>query len=157
MIKLAPDYCIDTSALIDFNRTYPKEIFPTLWEKMELMIKNGNLVAPKEVFKEILKWDDSLTTWAKRHQSMFKDLTDEQIGKVKKILTDFPRLVDPDKETPDADPFIVALAMTGGDIVVTSEKMSNPGGRPKIQDVCEKKGIRCITLLDFFKEMGWKF
>jgi len=88
---------------------------------------------------------------------MFKDLTDEQIKKVKKILVDFPRFIDSDKETPEADPFIVALALTGGDTVVTSEKMSNPGGRPKIPDVCEKKGLKWMPLIDFFKEMGWKF
>jgi len=54
MMKLIPGYCIDTSALIDFNRTYPRDVFPSLWEKMELMVKNGNLIAPKEVLNEIL-------------------------------------------------------------------------------------------------------
>ena len=157
MRKLFPDHSMDTSALIDLKYLYPQDIFPTLWRELENKVKSGTVIAPKEVFNEIAKRDDELSRWTRRHKEMFKDLNDEQLGMVRKILAKHPGLVDIGKETPDADPFVVALAKAEGDIVVTSEKPRNPGGRPKIPDVCEDCGIRWMPLIEFFKEMGWKF
>jgi len=157
MRKLVPDYSMDTSALIDLKYLYPQDIFPTLWAELEKKVRSGNVIAPKEVFNEITKRDDELSKWAKKHKGMFKDLNAEQLKMVQKILAKRPDLVDIGKETPDADPFVVALAMTGGDYVVTSEKPRNPGGRSKIPDVCEDFGIRWMPLIEFFKDMGWKF
>ena len=157
MRKLVPDYSFDTSALIDLKCLYPPDIFPTLWQELERRVKSRNVIAPKEVLNEINKRDDELSRWARKHKQMFKELNAEQVGMVQKILASFPDLVDINKETPDADPFVIALAMAGGDMVVTSEKPANPGGRPKIPDVCESYEIRWMPLIDFFKEMGWKF
>ena len=45
-------YCIDTSSLINL-KPYRRDIFPTIWKKLENMIKNGELIAPLEVYGEI--------------------------------------------------------------------------------------------------------
>ena len=105
MADLFPGYVIDTNALIDlWRRRYPRDVFPTLWQKLEELASSGELVAPQEVLNELQKQHDELHVWAKR-QRFFMDLDSEQIQYVKDILKEFPSLIDEKKTVPDADPF----------------------------------------------------
>jgi hypothetical protein len=114
------------------------------------------LTAPQEVFDEISSLDDELIRWAKKNKHMFEALDPSQSNEVKNIERDFPNLVDPYKQTPEADPFIVALAKMKGWAVITSEK-SGTAEHPRIPDVCRRYGVRCLSLIEFFREMGWKY
>jgi hypothetical protein len=64
-------------------------------------------------------------------------------------------LVDLKKGRGQADPFVVALARVRGATVVTEEHAKPTA--PKIPDACRRFGIRCINLLEFIREMRWKF
>ncbi len=157
MPELLPGHCIDTNALIDlWRRVYPPDVFKGLWEKIEGQVEEGFLIAPKEVLSELEQQDDELLRWAKLHRKMFKALDADQQRHVAEILERFPDLVDPNKVTPDADPFVIALAMSQGWKVITSEAPSR-GGRPKIPNVCSSFGIGCLSLLEFFREKNWEF
>lgn len=127
-------YVIDTFALIDVWRVYyPPDIFSTLWERnLEKIIDAGLLIVPKEVFNELQRRDDDLRDWAKDHKKMFIELDEEQTKEVKIIVSKFPTLIDSEKTTPDADPFVIGLAFSKGWTIIASER-SNPGGKPKIQ------------------------
>lgn len=158
-MKLFPGYvyCIDTSALMDLTERYPDSVFPTLWKNIEALVSQKRLIAPREVFKEIV-WDVQLQNWAKKHRKMFKDLDKEQIQYVKEIEAKYPSLVDSGKTTPDADPFIIALAKVENATVITSEKSASPTStRVKIPDVCPAYGIKCVSLTEWFNEQKWKF
>jgi hypothetical protein len=163
MPELFPGYCIDINALIDlWRRKYAPDVFPSLWEKIESLISRGELIAPREVLRELEKKDDELLRWAKSHKGMFIELDNEQQLLVRNILKEFPRLADENKETPDADPFVIALAMSKGWTVVTSEQPANltvnPTARPKIPNACERFNVKCIyDLLEFFREQKWEF
>lgn len=153
-------YCIDTSALIDLANLYPRDVFPSLWKKLEAMVDEGRLLAPREVSTELETYQGSKAeprAWARRHRMMFRDRDAEQMNAVRRILRASPDLVDALKTTPEADPFVVALAMSEGSTVVTSEKAASPGGRRKIPDVCIAEGIPCLSLKEFFREQGWVF
>ncbi|MCD6318324.1 DUF4411 family protein [Candidatus Aerophobetes bacterium] len=159
-------YCIDTSALIDMKILYPQDIFSSLWKNMEKLIKQRRLISPYEVLEELRKKDDELLKWAEIHKSMFKNLDANQLEKVRDILRLFPNLVDFQKTTPDADPFVIALAMCEEQqrtlweeqrIVVSEEKPAHPGARPKIPDVCKSYGVECISLMEFFRKENWQF
>jgi predicted nucleic acid-binding protein len=132
MRDLFPGYVIDTNALIDlWRRRYPRD-------------------------NELSKQHDELYLWAKK-KKCFKELDTDQIAYVKDVLRVFPSLIDEKKTIPDADPFVVALALAKGWKVVTSE---NPGGtspRKRIPDVCEHFSIKCLSLLEFFREKQWNF
>jgi len=158
-------YCIDTSALINMKVLYPQDIFPSLWRNLESLINQGRLISPQEVLEELRKKDDELRKWGEAHKSMFKKLDANQLEKVRDILGRFPDLIDPQKTTPDADPFIIALAMCEEQqrtlweerrIVVSEEKPATPGGRPKIPDVCTYYGITHIPLTELFRKENWK-
>ncbi len=65
-------YCIDNSSLIHgWNETYPPEIFPTLWNKIQNLVDTKVLVSTEEVLMEILAGDDDLCVWAKRQKDFF--------------------------------------------------------------------------------------
>jgi hypothetical protein len=161
-------YVMDTSSLINLKMESPKDIFPGVWKKIEALIDEGRLLSPEEVMNEIEMGhlDDELIIWTKENRRMFKRLNTTQIQKVKEIQEKFPALVDPEKETPDADPFVIALAleqktMTTIDgvmrrtIVVTDERKR--GKKIKIPLVCEKMDVECIDRMELFRREGWKF
>lgn len=157
MADLFPGYVIDTNALIDlWRRRYPRDVFPTLWQKLEELAASGELVAPQEVLNELQKQHDELHVWAKR-QRFFMDLDSEQIQHVKDILKEFPSLIDEKKTVPDADPFVIALAMAKGWKVVSSENPAGTSARKRIPDVCIHYRVKCLTLLDFFRDRKWNF
>lgn len=153
-IILVDAYCIDTSALIDFWRDYPHDVFEGLWRQFEGLVRARRIVAPDEVFAELEQKDDELLEWVKAHRSIFRPCDAEQLADVQKILSDLPTLVDPDKTVPEADPFVVAMGKNGYKIV-TSEGIRGPGGRPTIRSACGKYKIECLSLLEFFRRESW--
>jgi predicted nucleic acid-binding protein len=156
--RLQQGYCIDTCALIDlWRRHYPPDIFPGLWSDIEKLVNQGLLIAPKEVFNELKKVDDDLIDWAKNHQEMFIPLDEEQLQEVTNILARSQGLIDARKIT-EADPFLIALAKCKGWTVITSEKpKTDPNAPPKIPDVCRQHNVKCISVIEFFREQGWEY
>lgn len=149
-------YCIDTSALIDL-KPYFHDVFPSLWKSLEDFISKDRLIAPREVLKELQRGDDELLRWARAHKRMFKDLDYEQIEQLRIVLRDCREILELSKTTADADPIVIALAISKGAKVITSEKFADPPRRPRIPNVCQHFNVKCISLYDFFKEQGWKF
>jgi len=151
-------YCIDASALINLTRYpgYPREIFPTIWEKLENMIKRNEFISHIEVYKEIAKGGDLLFRWCKDHKKMFKDVEDCQIEEFRKIK---PRY-DPhywnnqiDRDKPWADPWLIALSICKDAIIVTDEKNI----QNRIPYIANHFNIPCLNLINFFKEIGIKY
>jgi hypothetical protein len=123
---------------------------------MKKHILNGEIIIPREVYDELHVGNDDLYGFVKEHASvMVKDLDDEQVRLTMEILSLFPNLVDPNKSTPDADPYIVALARQKGWKVVTSEAFSNSPTKPKIPNVCAHYDILCISPIEFIAETKW--
>lgn len=160
MLELFPGYCIDTSALIDlWRKLYPPDVFSSLWGEIGGLVHKKELISPKEVLRELSVKDDELLAWVKTHdirKKMFKTIDREQQNSVSNILSRFPGLIDPNAIAV-ADPFVIALAMSKGWSVITSEHRANLGADPKIPDVCRAYNIKCIGLLEFFREKNWKF
>ena len=158
-------YSIDTSGWTSIKRGYPVSNFPSLWRNVDYLAKNSRLISPHEVYAELEKQDDELLKWAKLHKEPFLKLDDEQVAVGLQIVADFPTLVNPLKQTPDADPFVISLAIVQrkrstllGDecVVVSAEKRGSPQ-KYKIPDVCDHFGIRHFSILDVIAEEGWTF
>ena len=77
-------------------------------------------------------------------------------GVVAEILAAHQRLVDERRNRSKGDPFVIALATRKGFAVVTGEKASGNLQKPKISDVCGALNVKCIGLLDLFREQGWQ-
>lgn len=161
-------YVIDSSSLIELNRRYPIDVFPTLWKNVETLIEKEFLVSHKEVLKEISIMDDSLKKWAKKQKKFFKELDEKQMEIVRQILKKYPSLAKSDNETAAADPFVIALAVEMGSnpqktllqtvkgrIIVTEEKLR--GNKVRIPFVCKDYNIECIDIIEMCRVEGWKF
>lgn len=152
-------YSIDTSAILEaWRRRYPPDVFLAVWERLEDVIEKGELAASEEVLIELEKRDDEVHGWAKKHKTaMFVPIDEEQQRHVARILAAYERLVDTRKNRSAADAFVIALAVAQGCAVVTAEAATGKPERPNIPDVCSGVGVRCINLLEFFREQGWRF
>lgn len=109
-------YCIDTNPLIDmWRRTYPRDVFGKLWNSFEGLIEEGVVISTREVLKELEKVDDDLSKkWAKNFKAMFIDPGVSELEKVKEIERRFLNFIDNSKTTPEADPFVIAVAISKG-------------------------------------------
>ncbi len=166
-------YVVDTSALIDMKLYYPISIFESLWKKCTTLAHNSRICAPDAVFSEIMRKDDELASWAKRrYRYLFQECTDFQVEKVQEILSEFPNLIDHNRETEQADPFVVALGLERRDgpqkplvpqtvVVVTQErttpKRSTRKKKVVIPEVCQHYDLPCITHIEMIANEGWKF
>lgn len=149
-------YCIDTNALIDLgHRTYPFAVFPSLKAKVENLIQEGRLISPVQVIDELLRGTDDLGAWAKQ-VGLFSGFDQNQSAIVAEIMQMQPPLVDINKQTDSADPFVIALAETKGFTVVTSEVWCDSQKKTKIPNVCKARGVRCLNVLEFIEEQKWQ-
>jgi hypothetical protein len=150
-------YCFDTSSLIEcWSRSYPPDIFPGLWLRLDEMIGRGEIRCPDEVREELGRQEDELADWAKARPDLFVPLGVEIQGATSEILDRHPLLMKATKNRNGADPFVIATGRVLSLTVVTEEK----GGtetKPKIPSVCEAVGVPCINVLGFLRDQGWSF
>ena len=141
-------YCIDTSALIAaWSERYPPKLFPGVWERIDKLIKEGRLVAPEDVRREVRDKADGLFDWVNERRALFVDLELEIQERAKEILREHPWLLKNVPGKSPADPFVIALAMERSLIVVTEEAPGSPK-KPKIPLVCSAYNVECINLLE---------
>lgn len=151
-------YSIDTSALLDgWRRYYPPDVFPRLWRRLEELIDAGELIATEEILRDLEKKDDDVYAWVKEREGFLVPIDDEIQIAVAALLERFPRLVNTQRGRSLVDPWVIAVAQVKDAVVVNGEHRSHNLDRPKIPDVCDALGIRCISLLDLMRELGWTF
>ena len=149
-------YSFDTSAFIGaWNRHYPPDVFPTVWERFDQLIRHNHLKAIDEVKRELEDHGDELYDWVKLRKKMFCSLDANIQRQARGIQRQFPTLVKIDRTRPDADPFVIALAKEHNLTVVCYEE-SKPS-KPRIPDACQALGIPCINLVELFRREGWQF
>ena len=149
-------YSVDTSVLIEaWRRRFPPDVLPVVWRRLEGLVSDGVLIATEEVYLELQQKDDEVTAWARARESMFVPLDEAIQLKAREILAAHPRLVGQNKTRNRADPFVIALGALKGCPVVTEEQ-SKPTA-PKIPDVCAALGVRCMNLIDLFRELKVRF
>lgn len=154
--ELFPDkYSWDTSSIIQARmRDYPTDTFPNVWSHIEELIANGRLRAVELVKDELRNKEDDASRWAEAQEDLFVQ-TDEDIQlRVRSILKQHPRLVNPNRPTGNADPFVIALAQQMPGAVITGETKPGPGHIPY---ACRELRIPFGTLLALFRSEGWRF
>jgi hypothetical protein len=158
-MQLFITYILDTNIVIDITRRiYPPRLRDEAREICERLLKQGSLVSHREVLLELevgAKQGDVPLAWARAHAAIFVEVTDAQETYASEVLGEHPDLVDPKKTGPDADPWLVALALEIGGVVVTGDGSTGRSGKKQVKDVCEAVGVRCISVDEFLSENGW--
>jgi len=151
-------YSIDASSLIwAWRFAYPRERFPSVWARIDDLIRSGDLKASPMVLLELERQDDELYAWVKSRPGFFIDLDEAQQEEVRAITAAHRGLVHPGEDRVNADAFVVALARCHGLTVVSEERRSGNPNTPKIPNVCAARGVRCVSLLGLMADLGWTF
>lgn len=156
-------YIVDANSLSNLQH-FPQDVFPTLWDNIELLVISRRLLSVKEVFDELDKrfaTSMELGTWLKQHKSIFEPPNPQEMTFVRSeifTISHFQQLVNNRTIAtggPAADPWIVAKAKILGGCVVTEERLKPNAA--KIPNVCSHFTIDCISLSEMLRREGWRF
>jgi len=151
-----PKYAIDTCSITAMCRTYPIDVFPSAWNKLDELASSGVVISTEQVLQELKAQDDEAHEWAKGFKEIFLPLDEEVQGTASLVLGTHPELIDLKRRKSGADPFLIATAKIKSCAVVTEEKPSGGPHRPKIPDVCGAYGLECINVLEMLRREGLK-
>jgi hypothetical protein len=132
-------------------------VFPTFWVNIEQSIQVGRVRAVDEVEVELSRRDDETRAWARSQADLFVPLDEDVQAGTMRVLAGHPKIAAGGGSRNRADPFVIGLAHARSGVVVTEETLTNSLEKPRIPDVCRALGIRCLTLVQFAKEQGWRF
>ena len=92
-------YCIDTSSLVNLRLWWSRTGNQLVWQRVDELIRQDRLIAPKQVLEELHGRDDTLLRWARSRKRMFKRSSQELVELVQEVVGKFPELVDADQPT----------------------------------------------------------
>ncbi|HJJ47160.1 MAG TPA: DUF4411 family protein [Methanocorpusculum sp.] len=186
-------YIIDTCSILDLAKYYNLKKFASLWKNLDSMLKEGRLHIINYVYNEIVHDElgfategdtDTATKWISERKNYVINLSDDVsiYTTVQKIIEKFPYSADIEKLPPDADPFLVAYALSCKKqqrlsiqelcyVIVTEERRNfekknieqmktQSGPFPsitKIRSICDFYKIQTMNCQELFLAEGWEF
>ena len=154
-------YVFDTGIFSQLFRNYYPTVFPSLWEKFDMLTMLGDISSVREVLREINDGPlQNMKDWAAENAAVFSPPTPEEGAFISQIygIKHFQQNIQQQallKGGQIADPFVIAKAAVAGDTVVTTE-LFKPNA-VKIPNICDHFNVPCMTLQDFMKAEGWTF
>lgn len=158
-------YLLDTNFFIDAHRTtYPFDVFPSYWGKIQALAEAGSIFSVDKVFDEINRHTDALTAWvnAGLPNGFFRssgDVVPQYADVVRwangKSTHYFPTALATFMQAEEADAWLVAHGIQSGCTIVTHE-ISNPDMKRsiKIPEPCNHFGIQFIKPVEMLRELG---
>jgi len=148
-------YVLDTNAFIFLGHYYPSR-FPTIWERIDELVREGRFWSVKEVRNEI-EYNchfEHIEKWIKNNRRIFRKPNQQEMDFVAQIFQrkKFSGLIRHShiyKGLPVADPFIIASAKIHEGTVVTQESYK-PGGA-RIPTVCKEFDVDCVNIEQFLE------
>ncbi len=161
-------YLLDSNVLIQAHRMhYPFDVVPSFWNKL-LALANNSVISIDKVKKELcdVSTEDHLSHWCKNDlDATFFNDTQSCIDKYAEIAIWTNDQIQYTQDAKDeflatdlADPWLIAYALKNDCVIVTHET-SQPLGkkRIKIPEPCNHFGVRFISPIDMFRELGEQF
>lgn len=149
---------LDTCVIIEMERKYPRDVFPSIWEEMESQINAGEACICAEVLVELERGTDDLHVWAKSMPGFVCELTQAEAFKAAEISQSQIEWVRESQNS--ADPFIIAHAFISGKKIVTQESLKGPGvasRNQKIPNVAILHDVSTMNLIEWARENNWNF
>jgi len=158
-------YSFDTNIFIDMKHKYRRGKHDKLWERIEYLMENQDIVVSKQVIIELVGIDDGLAKWIKKFPDCIVDDGIEIQTSVARIVRKYKGWINPDSTKNQADPYIIAVAEYKDGTVVSSEgggglnshfttieRMLKQAHAINIIDVCDKENIKWVDLVGFLVE-----
>ncbi|WP_163377823.1 DUF4411 family protein [Cyclobacterium sp. SYSU L10401] len=164
------EYVLDSNFFIQAHRsTYPLDVAQGFWLKLKELANLGLVVSIDKVRDELYDKNDLLEDWCRANlpQSFFKD-SSEVIAEYTTVVSWAPTRIPPYMQSAlndfmdadRADAFLVAygLADSANRTIVTQEVSSpNKLNIIKIPDSCEALGIKYLSTIEMFRDIGTTF
>ena len=156
-------YLLDANVLIDARRDYyPPDRVPQFWQWLVDMGTQGRVRIPREIFDDIVRGNDELVDWLKRHKPSL--VLDEYAPReLVAYVTEqgYARdLADDEIEKIGSDAFLIAhaLADAGNRCVVTTEssKPSRTRANRHVPDVCRDLDVDCIDTFQLIRRLDFR-
>lgn len=165
-------YLLDTNIYISFyERYYPEKNFPTFWKKFTPILQE------KVVVPDIVVAENQHNPWFR--QKYLKENYTQDFIKHKNYSNEWAEVLQYISESDYysekalssqkawthesiADGWIIAIAKKENYTIVTDEdrninlSVHQPAKNPKIPDVADALGVKCINRLKFFDEVNLK-
>lgn len=149
-------YLIDTSSIFAQkpDDTLPKEVYKSLWEKIEKSVQEEMIVTCSEIEEEAKK-DNTVGKWLQTNHCTVLPIDDDVQANVKKIVTEHPKMISfSSGGSSSGDAFLIATAMKYGLKVITQE---NKTKNNQIPDICRQYNIECLSINELCTKEGWSF
>ncbi len=169
MIDKTQLYVLDTSVLTQAHRVYYTfDIAPALWNFLIETAKARKIISIDRISDEILKGKDDLAEWAKNRFSFaFENIKNDSdvlinYGNLMKWANEQSQFTQAAKDefarVNNADPWIIAYAMSKNSVVVTQEVLNKEIKRKiPIPNVCDAFNVKYINTFALLRELNFKF
>lgn len=155
-------FWLDTNVYVEAkNRYYTFERLPKFWSFLSGKLDEGSICSPKNVYDELMGYQDELAAWAKARKA--KGLCVKTDGPVQSrltvigdfVVTNFPRFKS-QEFLAGADPWVIACALHFGGTVVTQESASRRK-KIRIPAVCKHFNVTCIDTFQMLDSLNAQF
>ncbi len=159
---------VDSNFFIQAHRdTYPLDVATSFWQKISQLAANEQIMSIDKVKAELHRNKDALTDWCDINlPSGFFVASSAVVGHYATVINAArnrqppynQRALDTFFDADEADAWLIAHALSTGSAIVTYET-SQPLkiARVKIPDICAPLGIRTLTTIEMFRELGESF
>lgn len=157
-------WIVDTSAVAQVRRLVPVEQRKNVFARLSEQVESGQLSFPRQIFDELergkLKNDhDHVWSWVKEtlpHCAKHEPLH-EFVAEAFKV-PQVQRVLDPDKDHEEADPYVLALALKfrASDHpvgVITEDRRSRPT-KLSLSDACGLLRIVSMSMEPYLEQQG---
>ena len=149
-------YIIDTSSILSqkANEPHRRQVFKSMWQKIDNYIKDGIIVTCSEVSEEIK--DEKIKEWLKTLLCTVIDIDSDIQVNVKRIVTEHPKMIEftSGSGTSSGDAFLIATAMKYGLTIITEE---NPDKPTKIPQIGKSYGVDVVNITVLCDREHWEF
>ncbi len=158
-------YILDDNTISQVWRSYHQNIFPSLWERFNRLVRHRSAVSVDAVRDELLanrRVSEAVAHLERLNPSFFTEPTIYEQHLVQVIISD-PRLSSAanrwlSKSADDADPYLIAKGLTSPvTMVVVTEESQDLTKTASIFYVCHYYGMDCINHQQMMGRLGWVF
>jgi len=159
-----PKYALDSNVVLSFLKTeddehYGVDVFAAQWQFLERHMKEGKIIAPRQIEKELDAWadhSDTIKAWLRDHRYLFCDVDDAQLALAKKIINAYPAYGLSSNSLGDLELMTLAGARSLTVLSLEHKRSTQPNRRlPKIPDVCAEYEIDCVSFPGFLRREGF--
>ena len=156
-----PVWILDTSALIEFKQLLPVAEQWNAFVRLERLVGNGRIAMPRQVLAEATRVShpDVPGAWAAAMRERLQHTLDPGYHFTKLVMEEAGDVVDANRPTEDADPYVLALALhtreRGFDVmVVTADVVDRLPIKISLATACARLNVEWARPEEFLTAAG---